>query len=93
MTLTEQQLQSGRMLCDRYAVAELYFFGSVVRGERQPNDVDVMVQFLNEPKLLQFMNLKFELENLLGMPVDLHSFGSCPHRFYERIKGEMLRVA
>jgi uncharacterized protein len=93
MTLSEQQLQSIRALRDRYAVAELHLFGSVVRGECQPNDVDVMVHFLNEPKLLQFMNLKFELETLLGMPVDLHSFGSCPQRFYERIKGEMLRVA
>lgn len=39
------------------------------------------------------MNLKFFLEDVSGMPVDLHSRKTCPERFYERIRTDLKHVA
>jgi predicted nucleotidyltransferase len=60
-------------LCRRYGVAELSVFGSVARGEDQP-DSDVDFLYLNDPQKvlgLEFFGLQEELEDLLGRPVDL----------------------
>jgi predicted nucleotidyltransferase len=39
------------------------------------------------------MGLKFFLEELFKMPVDLHSKASCPERFFKRIQAELKHVA
>lgn len=86
-------IRNNRSLLDKYEVKELWLFGSAARGESSPGDIDILVQFQNEPLLLQFINLKYELESILEKPVDLMSQGACPDRFYKRIKGDLLRVA
>jgi uncharacterized protein len=74
-------------------VGSLWLFGSAARGDADARDLDVLVEFLSPPTLTGFMNLKFFLEDRLGMPVDLHSRGSCPERFLKRIQPELLHVA
>jgi len=74
-------------------VGSLWLFGSAARGDADAHDLDVLVEFLSPPTLTGFMNLKFFLEERLGMPVDLHSRGSCPERFLKRIQPELLHVA
>ena len=46
-------------------------FGSMVRGEARPDsDLDVLVEF-DAPSFDHYMDLKFYLEELLHLPVDL----------------------
>lgn len=74
-------------------VVGLWMFGSAARGESMVNDVDLLVDFDSRPTLEGFMNLKFLLEEKLGMPVDLHTRQSCPDRFMRRIQPDLLHVA
>jgi hypothetical protein len=76
-----------------FGVKHLWLFGSSARGEPDPRDVDVLVEFLQPPDLLAYMGLKFRLEELLGKPVDLVSKSACPERFLRRIEAELLDVA
>ena len=60
--------------CQRWHVAELALFGSVLRDDFRPDsDVDVLVTFEPEARqgLLALVQMKFELEELFGRDVDL----------------------
>jgi len=93
MSVYVKILKENLWILEKFEVSQLWLFGSVVKEDSEPNDIDILVKFAHDPKLLQFMNLKFELQDLLGTSIDLHSLGSCPARFYDRIKGDLLRVA
>ncbi len=59
--------------CDRWKVAELSLFGSVLRDDFvRESDIDVLVEF--EPggvPGIQFVSMALELSRLLGRPVDV----------------------
>ena len=60
--------------CRKWRVAELSFFGSVLRDDFRPDsDVDVLVSF--EPDagwtLLDLVSMQREIAEVLGRPVDL----------------------
>lgn len=57
----------------RYGVVSLRLFGSYGRGEQQPSsDVDLLVEIDNpQLTLLQFVELRDFLSDLLGVSVDL----------------------
>jgi hypothetical protein len=60
--------------CQRWKIEELYLFGSVLRDDFRPDsDIDVMVRFKVDAAwgLLEFVQMKHELETLLGREVDL----------------------
>ena len=60
-----------RELSDQFTVRRIGIFGSYVRGEADSgSDVDVIVE-LEEPTFDHYMDLKFRLEEVLGLPVDL----------------------
>jgi predicted nucleotidyltransferase len=83
--------QSSRL--GAFRVAHLWLFGSAARGDAEVRDLDFLVEFSTTPGLLEFMDLKFFLEELFKMPVDLHTRSSCPDRFFERIRDELKNVA
>jgi predicted nucleotidyltransferase len=60
-------------ICRRFGVSELMLFGSAARGEPSPRDLDFLVRFApgTRPGLLHLGGLQQELEDLLGMPIDL----------------------
>lgn len=64
-------------LRETYAVERLAVHGSHLRGEADAeSDIDVLVDFQDseagrQVSLLDFIALKKELEDVLGMPVDL----------------------
>jgi predicted nucleotidyltransferase len=76
-----------------FGVANLWLFGSVARQEPDVHDLDFMVDFSEPPSLLDYMNLKFYLEEMFSFPVDLHTRKSCPERFYNRIREDLKHVA
>lgn len=76
-------------LRERYGVASLALFGSVVRGTHEPDsDVDVLVTFDDPPGLLAFIELERELGDLLGRPVDLVPEDSLKPRIGDRVRQE-----
>ncbi len=59
-------------LKERFGVRDLAIFGSVARNQAGPeSDVDVLVTFEGRARFRAFMGLQFELEDLLGLKVDL----------------------
>lgn len=60
--------------CQRWKIAEMSVFGSVVRKDFRPDsDIDVLVSFEAGAgwSLLDLMTIQEELAILLGRPVDL----------------------
>lgn len=88
-----QRLADDPDMLRSFGVDSLWVFGSVARNDGVPGDVDLLVSFEHPPTLMDFMGLKFYLEDLLDIPVDLHSRAACPDRFYQRIKKDLQHVA
>lgn len=62
--------------CERWQIAELAFFGSVLRDDFGPeSDVDVMVRFRLEAShsLFSMVSMEEELSGILGRETDLLS--------------------
>lgn len=60
--------------CQRWRVAELAFFGSVLRDDFRPDsDVDVLVSFAPEARwsLLDLVEIQEQLQEIFGREVDL----------------------
>ena len=88
-----EQLADHRADLKQFKVEQLSIFGSAGRNDPKARDLDFLVRFSEPPGLLDFMGLKFFLEDLFGVAVDLHSQASCPPRFYRRIQADLKHVA
>jgi predicted nucleotidyltransferase len=56
----------------RRGVTHVSIFGSVARGEgRQDSDIDILVELKPEVGILAFSELRRDLSDMLGRPVDL----------------------
>ncbi len=87
---------AGRMeeIRQRFSVKKLSIFGSVARGEvSDSSDVDVLVAFNRTANFDIFMDLKFYLEELLGMGVDLVTDKALRPQIRRAIEQEMVDVA
>jgi predicted nucleotidyltransferase len=76
LELIDQHRQEVETLCRRYGVKSLAVFGSVARGEVQPDsDVDLLIEFDPDAgvSLFQYQDFQSELEAIFGRPVDLAS--------------------
>lgn len=78
-----------------FAVSALYVFGSVARGEeKKTSDVDFLVEFLTDDvDLFQFVDLKFYLESILKIKVDLVTRDAVHKRMIVQIEKDSIRVA
>ncbi|AKG92079.1 putative nucleotidyltransferase [Geoglobus ahangari] len=58
---------------ERFGVKRLWLFGSYAKGEQsEKSDIDILVEFEKGKKTFDnYMDLKFFLEDLLGVEVDL----------------------
>lgn len=60
------------MLKSNFSVKRIGVFGSYSRGQQtQKSDVDVLVEFSQEPSLFKFLDLENYLSNILHVKVDL----------------------
>lgn len=74
----------------RYTVSRIGVFGSHARGDHNgASDVDVLVEFA-EPTFDNYMDLKFELEELFQRPVDLVMADSVKPRLRSIIAKEVI---
>ncbi len=61
-------------------------FGSVLRGEDgDGSDLDLLVDALPGATLFDLGGLQIELEELLGIPVDVLTPGDLPTKFRDRV--------
>ena len=70
--------------CGRWKIRELAIFGSAARGEmRADSDIDLMVEFAAGETwdLLDLVDMKLELERIVGRPVDLVEKGTIRNPF------------
>ncbi len=88
-----EQLTEHKADLEQFNVERLSVFGSAGREDPEARDLDFLVKFSKPPGLLDFMGLKFFLEDLFAMSVDLHSQASCPQRFFRRIEADLKHVA
>ncbi len=59
-------------IADRFGVTDLAFFGSFSQNsQKSGSDFDVLFYFTRDATFDGFMDLKFYLEDLLGLRVDL----------------------
>ena len=78
-----------RSLCQAYGVRRLEVFGSAARADFDPDrsDYDFFVDFGDTPiagSFKRYMGLKFDLEALLGRPVDLVETAAVTNPFFLR---------
>jgi hypothetical protein len=86
--------EHGDELVSEFALASLRLFGSVARDEGLAgSDVDLLVSFRGEISFRRFMQLKFRLEEILGMPVDLITETGLKPAVRPHVERDAIRVA
>ncbi len=78
----------------RFGVKEILVFGSVARGEAcDTSDLDVLVDFEGRADFERFMGLRFYLEDLLGLRVDLVTRKAPRAQLRDAIEREAIHAA
>jgi len=85
--------QNKEELRRKYKVKSLGLFGSYIRGEQQQSsDIDILVEFYENPGLIDFIALEYHLSELTGIKVDLVMKEALKPRIGERILREVVPV-
>lgn len=80
-------------LAAEHGARNVRVFGSVVRGESgEGSDVDVLVELGEERSLLDHIALKQDLEDLLGVEVDVVTEGGLHRLLRDRILAEAVAL-
>ncbi len=85
-------IQANPQILEKFGVSSLAVFGSVVRGEaRTDSDLDILVEFHpdSEVGLLEFIDLRDTLSDLLHVRVDL----ATPEALHPALRETILREA
>jgi uncharacterized protein len=71
-TEIQNKLKTDAVALRKLGVASLKLFGSSARNQAGPaSDADFLVRFQTAPSYDRFMDLKFHLEDVLGVKIDL----------------------
>lgn len=85
----EQKRSDIRRVAIRFRVTNPRVFGSVLHGEdADGSDLDLLVDPLPETTLFDLGGLQGELEDLLGVPVDVRTPGGLPPKFRAAVVAE-----
>lgn len=72
-----------------HGVEQLQIFGSVARGEEQADsDIDFLVSLEKDRSLFDLVDLKDDLEKLLGRPVDVVTENAVHWKIRDQILNE-----
>lgn len=75
-------------LAEKYGAQRIFLFGSYARGDMLPSsDIDLRID-KGAIRGIQLGGLLLELENALGVPVDLIPTGSLDRSFLEAIRDD-----
>ena len=79
-------------LREKYNIKNIGLFGSIVRGDvTAASDVDILVEF-EKPIGLDFVALADELEEILGVKVDLVTPNAIKPHMFDYIKQDLIYV-
>lgn len=79
-------------ILQKHQVVKAGLFGSFARNEAtEKSDVDLLVEFSKVLGMLQYMNLKFELEDVLKRKVDLVEYEAIKPRMRQSILEDEIR--
>jgi predicted nucleotidyltransferase len=82
-----------RAAAGRFRSTNIRVFGSARHGlDRNDSDLDLLVDALPGATLFDLGGLQMELEELLGVRVDLLTPGDLPPRFRERVLADAVPV-
>ena len=95
MTITRQVLQQKREaileIARRYGASDIRIFGSVARGDNtEASDVDLIVRFEPGRSLFDHGGLLMDLQDLLGVKVDVISEDGMRERFRNHVMKEAI---
>ena len=77
----------------KHGAKSIKIFGSYARGEAKPeSDLDVMVDFYERKSLLELVGIEQELEDALGINVDLLTKESISPYLIDKIEKECKEV-
>ncbi|MCB1986445.1 MAG: nucleotidyltransferase domain-containing protein [Burkholderiales bacterium] len=83
---------AARKIVSRFRATNLRVFGSVLHGtdkcNKDDSDLDLLVDTLPGATLFDLGELQVELEELLGVNVDLLTPGDLPQKFRDQVVGE-----
>ena len=80
-------------LRERYTVRSLSIFGSYARGEQtSESDLDLLVEFDRVPDLYAFGSLVLDIEEALGVQIDLFTRSTLKPRMVPRVDRDLLSV-
>ena len=78
-----------RQIALRHRVKEVRVFGSVLHGgDTEGSDLDLLVEPTPDTTLLDIGAIRYELNRLLGIPVDVLTPNALPEEFRERVVAE-----
>lgn len=81
--------QAVRQAVKQFKTENPRLFGSALHGnDREDSDLDLLVDPLPGVTLFDLGGLQVELEDLLGVPVDLLTPGDLPPKFREAVLSE-----
>lgn len=91
--LLESKRLAVREATRRYRAANPRVFGSVVHGrDTEGSDLDLLVDPLPGTTLFDLGGLQVELEEMLGVQVDVLTPGDLPPKFRDQVLAEALPV-
>jgi len=91
-TLTEIRDKTLPVLM-KHKVKRAGIFGSTATGAaNHSSDIDILIELGEQISLLDFIGLKYELEDLLCKKVDLVEYGAIKPNLRERILAEEIRI-
>lgn len=87
-------LQKHRTALNDFGVTSLAVFGSVARDEaRDSSDLDVLIEFDGKVTFDRYMDLKFYLEDLFGVSVDVVTKKMLRDEIQVTVKREAILIA
>lgn len=85
----EKNREAVRATASRFRAANPRVFGSVLHGEdRDGSDIDILVDALPGATLFDLGGLQIELEEILGVKVEVLTPGEISHYFRDRVLAE-----
>ena len=93
LTEIESSLRAKKnQLTKKYPIESLAIFGSYARDEQtEESDLDLIVEF-NDTIGSEFIQLADELEEAVGLKVDLVSKKGIKDRYFDSIKADLIYV-
>ena len=88
-TALRQHRDRIRLIALSHRVSDVRIFGSVLRGEdRDGSDLDLLVEPTRETTLMDIGAIRYELNELLGIPIDVLTPNALPEKFRQRVLDE-----